>query len=451
VLGKSSKPASSLWTVSDLGALYVEHKDSLVKYANRFLKNQGQSEEVVQDAVIKVILAAPELNDKEHALAYIRKSIQNLSLDIFRLEGRRPNFIVLDDASMDNKLLIQNHVDHSEVVSAAEDAAVVRQALSLLSSAERAALVMWEIEGRSSKEIARELGIKESSVRHTVSRARASLRRILTELVIDEQRGLTALDLLSNSYKRSAEIVRKSSKASLTLLFLAFAYLGFTNLSDSSSPLDLTKTEVKSASIVKKTITMGISSESKQDSLQSIETSSEGKSRKGVTVRASFPGFAGLDKSGIPTGFTVTDSTGTLGALYFSGKEALLTESGVSIPSLAKTISGAANIFLNQRIDQDSSGTNYEVILSYGRNGAWVPLVSKVISIEIERLMSGNYLLTAVVQVKSEVETTIVIPASTEGRDLEVSPSRVVTRILLNTSKTQILAQAVQVVEKVSR
>jgi len=44
-----------------------------------------------------------------------------------------------------------------------------------------------------------------------------------------------------------------------------------------------------------------------------------------------------------------------------------------------------------------------------------------------------------------------VIPASNNGRDLEVQPSRVVTRILLNSSKTQILAQAVQVVEKVSR
>jgi len=44
-----------------------------------------------------------------------------------------------------------------------------------------------------------------------------------------------------------------------------------------------------------------------------------------------------------------------------------------------------------------------------------------------------------------------VIPASTDGRDLEVPPNRVVIRILLNSSKTQILAQAVQVVEKTSR
>jgi hypothetical protein len=161
--------------------------------------------------------------------------------------------------------------------------------------------------------------------------------------------------------------------------------------------------------------------------------------------------FAGLDKAGTPTGFTVTDSTGSLGSLYFSGKDLVMTESGMTIPALAKTSSGAANIFLNQTITQDSTGTSYEVILSYGRKGTWVPLVSKVISSEVERLVSGNYMLTAVIQVKSEVETTIVIPASTDGRDLEVPPSRVVTRVLLNPSKTQILAQAVQVIEKATK
>jgi hypothetical protein len=74
-----------------------------------------------------------------------------------------------------------------------------------------------------------------------------------------------------------------------------------------------------------------------------------------------------------------------------------------------------------------------------------------VISTDVERLLSGNYLVTAVLQVKSEVETTIVTPASAGGRDLEAAPSRIVTRILLNSGKTQIVAQAVQVIEKVSK
>ena len=112
-------------------------------------------------------------------------------------------------------------------ITAAEDAAIIRQALALLSPAERKALVMWEMDGRTTAEIAAELGIKESSVRHTVSRARASLRTILSTLIIDEERGLTALDLLSTSYKKAAELAKKSSRAALSLFLVVGAFLGF--------------------------------------------------------------------------------------------------------------------------------------------------------------------------------------------------------------------------------
>ena len=89
---------------------------------------------------------------------------------------------------------------------------------------------MWEVEGRSTAEIAKELGIKESAVRHTVSRARASLRKVLSELVIDEERGLTALDLLSTTYKKAAELAGKSSKIALTFILVLTAFLGLNSL-----------------------------------------------------------------------------------------------------------------------------------------------------------------------------------------------------------------------------
>ena len=53
-------------------------------------------------------------------------------------------------------------------------------------------------------------------MRHTVSRARTSLRRVLSELVIDQERGLTALDMLSTTYKKAAELAAKSSKVALS-------------------------------------------------------------------------------------------------------------------------------------------------------------------------------------------------------------------------------------------
>ena len=45
-------------------------------------------------------------------------------------------------------------------------------------------------------------------------------------------------------------------------------------------------------------------------------------------------------------------------------------------------------------------------------------------------------------------ETTVVIPATANGRDLLQAPRQVITRLVLNPGKTQILSQAIYVVEK---
>jgi hypothetical protein len=99
---------------------------------------------------------------------------------------------------------------------------------------------MWEVEGRSTAEIAKELGIKESAVRHTVSRARASLRKVLSELVIDEARGLTVLDLLSTTYKKAAELAGKSSKIALTFILVLTAFLGLNSLTGNEPNTSIT-------------------------------------------------------------------------------------------------------------------------------------------------------------------------------------------------------------------
>jgi RNA polymerase sigma factor (sigma-70 family) len=197
------------------------------------LRSDSEANEVVQEAFIKFILAAPELDTQERALAYMRATINNLSLNVIRARGSRPNLVALDsDTSAERlaEIAVENYIPADESISAAEDAAIIKLALAQLSPAERAALVMWEMEGRSTSEIASELGIKESAVRHTVSRARASLRRVLSELVIDEERGLTALDMLSTSYKKAAVLAQKSSKVALSLLLVVTAFLGFNSL-----------------------------------------------------------------------------------------------------------------------------------------------------------------------------------------------------------------------------
>ena len=252
----TSQVTTNEWTVADLASLYSEYRLSLISQARRMLRSDSEANEIVQEAFIKFILAAPELDTKERALAYMRATINNLSLNVIRARGSRPNLVAIDsDTSAERlaEIAVENYIPADESISAAEDAAIIKLALAQLSPAERAALVMWEMEGRSTSEIASELGIKESAVRHTVSRARASLRRVLSELVIDEERGLTALDMLSTSYKKAAEIAQKSSKVALSLLLVVTAFLGFNSLTGNEGNVQVNDLAISAPTTVTET------------------------------------------------------------------------------------------------------------------------------------------------------------------------------------------------------
>ena len=302
------------WSVTELGAFYTTHRSEFLSHANRVLKDSAKAEEITQDALIKFMLAAPELESTDHALAYIHRTIENLCIDLFRMEGRRPNLVVIDDATAEVEASYQVSGDHEAVISAAADAAIIRQALSLLSPAERAALVMWEVEGRSTSEIAAELGIKESAVRHTVSRARASMRKILSTLIVDEKRGLTALDALSTTYKKAAEIAAKSSKAALSLILVVAAFLGFNTLTGREgvvTPDGSAITLPSDKSTTDKSTTDSTESSDSLDADISVELAAFQDQIKVVSSQISFLrqavavyNWAGLDASGTPVGFS---------------------------------------------------------------------------------------------------------------------------------------------------
>ena len=450
---KSAASAGPIaWTVAELGAFYTEHRSELLTHANRVLKDSTKAEEITQDALIKFMLAAPELESTEHALSYLHRTIENLCIDFFRMEGRRPNLVVLDDATAEIEATWQDSGDHSAVLSAAEDAALIRQALALLSPAERAALVMWEMEGRSTEEIAAELGIKESAVRHTVSRARTSLRRILSELIVDEERGLTALDLLSTSYKKASNVAKKSSKVALSLILVLTAFLGFNSMTGREGVLvNSAQTEITTQSPATADVAPAAGTTSANSPAAPTPTASATAAKKanalrnGLAVKAARIAFAGLDSDGIPTGFSITDSNNKVGVLFVGKNAPTLTDSGIVLNNLAMTSNGGPNLLLNQTITVDGSGTSYATTAAVGINGAWSSLELSSVSTNIDHLANGQYLMTVTMIVASADTSSVHMATTNKGYDLTSAPSAITARLLLTPGKTQILAQAISI------
>jgi RNA polymerase sigma factor (sigma-70 family) len=452
--GVAATPATvSDWSVADLSALYAENRSSLVGQARRILRSEADAAEIVQEAFLKFILAAPELDTADRALAYLRTTVNNLCLNQIRSTGSRPNLVAIDSETSQERLAeisAEAHIPFDTTLAAAEDASIIREALSRLSADQRTALVMWEMEGRSTEEIAKALGTKPENVRHVVGRARASFVRVLTEWVIDEATGTTALEALSTQYKKAAELAKKSSKVALSLLIVLVAFLGFNSVTgqDNISSIVSSGTTPQEARVQTNSAAPSTEPSAASTPAQaSKKVDSLLSSGQMIDIKSSSKAltFFGLDTKGVPTGFTVANPVGQNGAINVSKSTPVLTNEGLVLRSNTMTTdSNAVNVLLSQDITVGGSGTTYSADASISMAGNWVGLKIASTNTNFERLSDGNYLLTAVMSIKAGSASDTIIPAS-RGVDSKSAPSQITTVVLLNPGKTQVLGQAIYV------
>jgi RNA polymerase sigma factor (sigma-70 family) len=442
---KVQAPATvAAWSVSDLSALYTQNRASLIAQARRILRSDADAAEVVQDAFLKFILAAPELDTAERAMAYLRTTVNNLCLNVIRATGSRPNLVAIDsDATQErlSEIAAENHIPMDATLAAAEDASIIREALSRLSETQRTALVMWEVEGRTTKEIATAIGTSEKNVRHVVQRARGSFIRVLTEWVVDEKTGTTALDSISGSYKKAAELAKKSSKVALSLLIVMVAFLGFNSVTGSEFNNDsVVSTVTQDAPVSTQSLTP-----TPEETNLNLSNQKLVEDNSAINFRTSKSLFAGLSKDGLPTGFTVSDAAGNVGSLSVSSQSTIVNPDGYVLVSYAQSLGESTlNILVSQTITVDGSGTSYFASPSVTVAGSWFPLTQSGSASTISRLSNGNYLLTATIYIDSTVDSALFV-AATGGLDVDVIPNELTTRIILNSSKSSILAQAINI------
>ena len=439
--------AVSDWSVADLSALYAEQRSSLTAQARRILRSDADAVEIVQEAFLKFIMAAPELDSRDRALAYLRTTVNHLCLNQIRATGSRPNLVAIDsDATQErlDELAVDAHIPFDANLAAAEDASIIREALSRLSADQRTALVMWEMEGRSTEEIAAAIGTTPANVRHVVARSRASFVRILTEWVIDEQTGATALDALSSSYKKAAELAKKSSKVAMSLVLVIAAFLGFNTFNHKAAPLTSpstsTVTVTPPAPVSSPSASTTPSPSASASALSKLDSLTPTVDTKiaGIT-------YSGLGTDGIPTGFTVTDLSGNTGAIIIGKPAPVITDNGITLTAPVMSYDPkAVNVLINQVIKVDGSGTTYTPTASVSMHGGWVLLDTSAISTDISRLPDGSYLVSSTLVTVSPVDTGTLLPVS-QGVDVASVPTSISVRLVLNPGKTQILAEAIKV------
>jgi RNA polymerase sigma-70 factor, ECF subfamily len=136
--------------------------------ALRLLGNLADAQDVSQEVFLRLYRNLGKIQADRQA-AWLYRVTVNVCHDLRR---RRPASVAVEDAGE----LVSMEADPQRQTTEAERRRVLEMSLRTLSEKERAALVLRDLEGLSTDEVARVLGSSEATVRSQISKARIKVK-----------------------------------------------------------------------------------------------------------------------------------------------------------------------------------------------------------------------------------------------------------------------------------
>lgn len=174
---------SSTKDMDFLSELYDRHKGIIYKTILEQMNDTSDLDDVIQETVIRLmknLAVLRTLNEKARAL-YIAKTAYTAAMDYGRRAAReRSRRVDLEDAAelmSDQDLesaVLENELQRTQLHN-------LREALKRLSETDRELLIGKYIRGESDETLAGRLGIKPSTIRVRLMRARGRARRLILE------------------------------------------------------------------------------------------------------------------------------------------------------------------------------------------------------------------------------------------------------------------------------
>ena len=173
--------------------LVRKHQDKIFRHAFYLLKNSEDAKDMTQETIIRAWEHRNTIR-QETAHSWMLKCVQNLCYNQLKRRkfqvylSRKIQGNLADEEGDTLEMLLHKHSHQSnpspdEITIKEELKQLVHQAIKALPSDMQLIVMMREIEEKSYKEIAEELGQPENTVKSTVFRARKKLREILNRLL----------------------------------------------------------------------------------------------------------------------------------------------------------------------------------------------------------------------------------------------------------------------------
>lgn len=162
--------------------LVREHGGRLLSVARRFLGNNEDAEDAVQEAFIKAFKAIRTFEERAQLHTWLHRILVNTALMKLRSRRRHPEESIdhlLPEFQVEGHQVTESRGWSDEVFERKETSAIVRQAITQLPEQYRTVLLLRDIEERDTSETAAALGTSTTVVKVRLHRARQALRTLL--------------------------------------------------------------------------------------------------------------------------------------------------------------------------------------------------------------------------------------------------------------------------------
>lgn len=220
VIDDSSRAVLKEWSAQDFANIYTRFRPHLERHARRFLRNQSQVDEVVQDAFLYLMVTLPELDSELGVLRFLKWKTRLLSIDVIRASSRAQISDI--DAHPEFE---SNDPEVSSALEQAEDAAIVRLALSKLNPRHREVLLASIYEEKTSAQIATQVGLSENATNQLIFRARAAFKKALLGDGVDTT-GMSTAKILSVAARKAAADAKKVGAQAMVFVFFMILAAG---------------------------------------------------------------------------------------------------------------------------------------------------------------------------------------------------------------------------------
>lgn len=162
--------------------LMIAHQQRVLATAWRMLGNVEDARDAAQEVFLRVYKYLPKYDAQQEFAGWLYRIVINVCHDVARKRGNRYTSLEAEQEAGQLPLLLSR--DNSERAAIqAEEQAIVLRALATLTEKERAALVLRDLEGVPTEEVARILGSSATTVRSQISTARTKIKQYRDRLL----------------------------------------------------------------------------------------------------------------------------------------------------------------------------------------------------------------------------------------------------------------------------